>query len=328
MIELIELRNNCGMELVVSNYGATIKSLKVLDNQNTSVNVAVGLEYEEDYITSEYQKQNLFLGSSIGRYAGRISGGKFTLDGIEYSLHNLNGVHLHGGKEGFDKKYWEIVSVKRGRTPFVTLSYRSEHMEEGYPGNLYVEVTYHLMESNALKIVYSARTDKTTIVNLTNHSYFNLNGYGTVLNHSLKINSDNFLEVDDSLLPTGVILPTKNTNYDRNIELELGKQKFEGFDDTFILNKKPKAASLWSRNTGIYMKVYTNQPAVVVYTPRRFPDFIFNQRTNYSEYPAICFETQNFPDAPNNHNFPNCKLLSGNNYKNETVFDFSIKSMV
>lgn len=324
--EVTLLPNSNKMSLLVSNFGATIMSLKVPNKNEQLVDVVVGLATVSDYTKEEYLNKNLCLGSSIGRYAGRISNGGFKIEGKTYPLHHANKVHLHGGHEGFDKKYWTIEEVVNGNNPFVTLSYLSKHLEEGYPGNLKVSVTYKLTEENELKIIYKATTDKTTHVNLTNHSYFNLNGTGSILNHDLSINSDRYLEVDSQLIPTGRILNSKNTPFDFNIKSKIDRPDFQGLDDTFILNKTDLKASLSSKETGIKMDVFTNQPAIVVFTPsfKQISGLSFRKGVIYSEFPAICFETQNFPDAPNHPHFPPSTLNPKETYLNESHFKFSI----
>ncbi len=323
-IKVIKLINSSGSELHVSNFGAAIIILMVPDKNKELVNVVVGLKSAEDYIKPIYLEKGLYLGSSVGRYAGRISRGCFKINEEVYPIHHEHGVHLHGGKIGFDKKYWEVVSLNEGRNPQVTLSCFSEHLEEGYPGNLKTFVTYQLSEDNEVKITYKATTDAETPVNLTNHSYFNLDGKGTILDHKLLINSPYYLEVDDQLIPSGKLLYSMNTRFDRNKISLLGREDFEGFDDTFVLGDGKLKALLMSPKTGIQMGVYTNQPASVVYTPVKLPDLTYKNGVSYSEFSAICFETQNFPDAPNNNNFPSSILKLGEEYINETVLKFSI----
>ena len=311
------------MELQVNTFGATILSLKVPAKNKKLTNVIVGLSSSDDYQSNQYLKTGLYLGATIGRYAGRISKGHFKIDSKTYPIHSTKGVHLHGGKVGFDKKIWTVEAFEQGESPFVTLSYLSKHLEEGYPGNLKVFVTYMLTEDNALKISYKATTDQKTIVNLTNHSYFNLNGEGSILDHELKINSNHYLDVDDNLIPSGKLMPVKGTRYDYNEKTIIGRTDFKGLDDTFVLKNDTQKAVLSSKTSGIIMKVFTNQPAMVIYTPLKFQELPFKDNTKYSEFPAICFETQYYPDSPNNHHFPSTKLEPNQTYLNETIFEFS-----
>jgi aldose 1-epimerase len=323
-IEVVELENENGMKLKISNYGATIISLQVPDRANKLVNVVAGLQEPSNYIEKPYTDVLLFLGCSIGRYAGRISKGKFEVEGKSYNIENENGVHLHGGK-GFDLKYWKIEKVSKTKTKSsVVLSYFSKDKEEGYPGNLKAEVEYCLTNKNQLQIIYKATTDKATPVNLTNHAYYNLNGGGTILDHDLYINSKRHLEVDSRLVPTGKIKKSKNTNFDYNEKANIKKDTFIGLDDTFVLSKGKLKAVLYSAKTGINMNVYTNQPAMVVFTHKKFPELPFNKATVYKDYPAICFETQNYPDAPHNSNFPNSILSPEKEYLNKSIFEFSV----
>jgi aldose 1-epimerase len=319
-LEVITIKNNNGMELKVINYGATLIELKVPDKNNNFIDVIVGLVMASSYVQEPYTNVKLFLGSSIGRYAGRISKGKFDIDGKSYQINHQDGVHLHGGN-GFDKKYWAVEKVLDN---LVTLFYISEDQEEGYPGNLKVWVTYELIENNSLKITYKAKTDKSTPVNLTSHPYINLNGKGSIIDHELTINSEKHLEVNHQLLPTGNILESKNTQFDRNQKSKVKNDSFISFDDTFVLGNDKIKASLFSQESGINLNIYSNQPAMVVYTPKKFPDLTFKTNIKSTLFPAICFEPQNFPDAPNNVHFPNSILSPDELYLNEIVYEFSI----
>lgn len=319
-LEVVTLKNNNGMELKVTNYGATIIGLKVPDKYNNFIDVVVGLKEASNYVQEPYINEMLFLGSSIGPYAGRISKGKFEIDGISYTLKHTEGVHLHGG-EGFDKKYW---SVKEVLNDSVIFEYLRKNLEEGYPGNLDVTVTYKLTGSNCLNITYKAKTDKATPVNLTSHPYINLNGTGSVLHHELMINSKEHLEVDDKLIPSGKLIDSKNTIFDYTEKSKINKEGFVGFDDTFVLNDKKIKASLTSEESRINLNIFSNQPAMVIYTPKRFPSLAFKANNDEPLFPAICFEPQNFPDAPNNSHFPNSILRPNEEYINEIIYEFSV----
>ncbi|RXP64578.1 galactose mutarotase [Lutibacter sp. HS1-25] len=322
-IEVTTLSNANGLVLEISNLGATIISLNVPDKNKQLVNVVVGLE-AEDFNKEPYLSNYTYLGTSIGRYAGRISKGEFKIEGKSYPIYNENGVHLHGGKIGFDKKYWNVEHLDKGKNPFVTFSCESEHLEEGYPGNLNATVTYQLTEKNEVKVTYKATTDEATPVNLTNHAYFNLNGKDSILDHKLKLNSKQYLEVDSQLIPSGKLINSKNTRFDFNEESVIGRPDFIGFDDTFVLEEGFLKAVLTAPKTGIQMKVYTNQPASVIYTPVLLEGVPFKNGVSYSKFSAICFETQNFPDAPNNAHFPSSILHPNEIYSNESIFEFSI----
>lgn len=322
-IKVTTLTNTNGLSLQISNLGATIISLNIPDKNNQLVNVVVGLE-SEDYNKEPYLSNYPYLGASIGRYAGRISKGMFQVNGKIYQIYNENGVHLHGGKIGFDKKYWDVESLTLDNNPSVTYTFESAHLEEGYPGNLRVSVTYQLTDRNEIKITYKATTDAPTPINLTNHAYFNLNGKDSISNHRLQLNSEQYLEVDDQLIPSGKLIDLKNTRFDFNEESIIGREDFKGFDDAFVLGDGKVKAVLTSPKTGIQMKVYTNQPASVIYTPVLLEGLPFKNGVTYSKFSAICFETQNFPDAPNNAHFPSSILNPNETYLNETIFEFSM----
>ncbi|WP_348798012.1 aldose epimerase family protein [Flavobacterium adhaerens] len=319
-IQTIKIKNQNGMELTVSNYGATVLKLLVPNGQKSFTNVVVGLKEASNYLEEPYLSNPLYLGSTVGRYAGRISGGAFAINGTTYPVEHQNGVHLHGGKKGFSHQYWK---VKKQSDDEVTLVYFSQDQEEGYPGNLKTEVTYLITSDNCLKIKYTATTDKPTVVNLTNHAYFNLDGEGSILDHELQINSDFYLDVDDRLLPSGKLIAVDDSKFDVRNNAVIGKNNFDGFDDTFVLRKDATVkASLVSQKTRIKMNVYTNQPASVVYTPKQFADLPFSDDAKFTAFPAICFETQNYPDAPNHDNFPSSILNPNEEYVNESVFEF------
>jgi aldose 1-epimerase len=322
-IDVIKLYNANNLELQISTLGATILSLEVPDKNKKPINTIVGLSCADDYQSDSYLKTGLYLGTTVGRSAGRISKGQFTIGSKSYPIYTINGVHLHGGKEGFDKKIWTIEAIEDGESPSVTLSYISKHLEEGYPGNLKVFATYTLTNKNALIISYEATTDQTTIINLTNHSYFNLNGNGSILDHELQINSDFYLDMDENLIPTGKINPVKGSRFDYNEKSLIGKDSFKGLDDIFILKESKQKAVIASNTSGIRMKVYSNQPAMIIYTPLKFQELPFKDGANYSDFPAICFETQHYPDAPNNEHFPSTILKPDQTYLNESIFEFS-----
>ncbi|MFS4494631.1 aldose epimerase family protein [Maribacter sp. 2308TA10-17] len=288
--------------MIVLDYGAIIQKLLVKDKEGKSVNVVVGFNSPDKYL-----EDTKSLGACVGRYAGRISNGKFELDRETYHLHQKDGVHLHGGKEGFGKKYWTIEEVHQGRQPFVKLSYQSKHLEEGYPGNLKVNVTYKLI-NNQLHIIHEASTDRTTVVNLTNHSYFRLDDANQINEYNLKLNCKKVVEMYANKLPTGEIISIDLTPFDFLTEKPIENTRL---DNAYVINPKTEvAAKVSSEKSGISMEVSTNQPGLVVYTPLDFP--------------AICFETQNYPDAPNQKNFPNCKLRPGEIYSNKSKFVFDL----
>ncbi len=291
---------NDSISLTTLDYGAIIQKIELKNSAGELINVVVGHTVPEQYLDDPS-----YLGACVGRYAGRISQEGFTLQKKRYMLHTENGVHLHGGKEGFSKKYWTIEEVHHGENPFIKLSYLSKDLEEGYPGNLQVQITYQLIKS-ALHITHKATTDKTTVVNLTNHSYFKLDDEASVVDYKLLLDCDQRLEMDANLIPTGKTSPVKETLYDFRIEKRIGNTLL---DTPFIIsNKAVNAVQVSSQKSGIRMEVSTNQPAVVVYTPKDFH--------------GICFETQNHPDAPNIDSFPSSVLRPGETYNNTAIFKF------
>jgi aldose 1-epimerase len=323
-LKTVTIKNSAGMEAEISNFGATILRLLVANKQKTLTNVVVGLQHPQDYFNLPYSDSQLYLGSTIGRFAGRISKGSFNIADTTYEIENNDGVHLHGGTEGFDKKFWEFTEVLTNKA---VLKYVSVHLEEGYPGNLNVEAAFEVTNKNELKITYSAKTDSATIVNITTHPYINLNGSGNILEHHLTINSAAHLEVDSKLLPSGKVKSSVDTPFDRQNMTVIGRNDFAGFDDTFVLKNSDFAAKLRSDYTGIELNVVSNQPAMVVFTPKTFPKLAFNGKYANENCPAICFEPQNYPDAPNQSHFPSSILQPGQTYLNEIVFQFSVNML-
>lgn len=321
-IKIYRLKNEAGTILEILNLGAAVFSLKLKDPKGNFINVVVGPKNKEDYITEEYLQKNMGFGASIGRYAGRISQGKFKLDNKEYQLYETNGIHLHGGERGLQHKIWQKHSETTGKNPSIILYCNSEDGEEGYPGNLNVQVQYTLTEENKLEIVYTARTDKRTIVNLTNHTYFNLSGEGSIKDHELYINADQILEVDERLRPTGNLRSLNSELKNFSSSKRIGNTFV---DDTFILKEGRIKAMVYAPDANLEMVFKTNQPAVVVFIPKDLPT---NWKYNTSiarEFPSICLEAQNFPDAPNHSHFPSAVLQPGETYSNKISYTFSFK---
>ncbi len=293
---------NSHLSLTALEYGAVIQKLIVRDKHNNPVNVVASLNDPNEYL-----KDRISLGSTVGRFAGRISKGRFSLDGNNYNLYEEEGVHLHGGQEGFGRKYWQIEEVVQQDAASVVFRYISPHMEEGYPGELRVKITYTL-KRNALHITHKAITDRPTVVNLTNHSYFKLDDATDIDELFLRLNCPAYLQTDHQLLPTGDIISVEDTDFDFRRGKKIGELRM---DTPFIRNlDNPMIGQIYSDVSGISMKIYSNQPAVVVYTPK--------------EFPAICFETQNYPDAPNFKHFPTSILRPGESYLNTAIFEFDL----
>ncbi|MFS4456266.1 aldose epimerase family protein [Maribacter sp. 2304DJ31-5] len=290
--------------LIVLDYGAIIQKLMVKGKDGKYTNVVVGYNHP-----SRYRLDDNYLGACIGRYAGRISKNSFELDREKFFLHQEDGVHLHGGKEGFHQKYWTIEEVSYTDDPMVKLSCKSKHLEAGYPGNLTVNVTYKLV-NNALQIIHEAVTDRSTVVNLTNHSYFKLDDAPYIDAYELQLNCPYILEMDEHLLPTGNIIPVRGKDYDFLLPRDIGIKRL---DTDFIKDLGSEmVVEAHSKKSGISMKIYTNQPLVSVYTPLDFP--------------GICFKVQNYPDAPNQTDFPNSVLRPGETYNNIAIFKFDLVS--
>ncbi len=336
-VSLYVLKNSSGIEAIFTNFGQHLVSLMVPDRNAKLDDVVLG------YPTLEgYQKASgKYFGSIIGRYGNRIAKGKFELDGKEYDLAINNGEnHLHGGNKGFDSVVWEVDSLSQN---FISFHRISPDMEEGYPGNLDVKVTYDLTDDNELKIKYYATTDKRTPVNLTNHSFFNLLGAGNTINtHILEINAYSFNAVDKGLIPTGELLPVQNTPFDfrapKVIGTDLNSEHPQlkianGYDHNFILNTEPKnseglvfAARLSEPTSGRAIVVFTSEPGIQIYGGN------FSDGSTVGKYGkaidfrnSLCLETQHFPDSPNQKKFPNTILDPGQEYTSTTVYRFSVK---
>ncbi len=327
-IQSITLLNNHGTRAEILTYGATLHAFCIRDKNGDMHDIVAAPQNLEGYL-QQYNEVAYYFGASIGRYAGRIKNG-FSLGGKFYRLGEEGEVHLHGGEQGLHNKVWTIEALNTSEAK-VVLSCSSEHMEGGYPGNLKVYVHYELSNDNALKVKYEASSDEDTVLNLTNHAYFNL-GKQSILNQQLCINSMQRLELDVTQIPTGRFLENKDSAYDFLTKQPLQKiTQVDGFDDVFVLDETnddhPKVVCS-SEETGLQMEVFTNQRALVVFTPKRFEGGypMKNEERADAQFPALCFETQNFPDVPNHSHFPSTVLKKGETYINETVFKVSTLS--
>ncbi len=333
---LYTLENSNGISLKVTNYGGIITSLLVPDKNGLKENVVLGFDTLDEYI-----KYPGYFGAIVGRFCNRVAKGKFTLGSKEYQLStNENENHIHGGINGFNKVIWDVKQIEGADFVGIELSYLSKDMDEGYPGNLKVTVTYKLTELNELKVEYIATTDKETIVNLTQHSYFNLSGNikETVLNHYLKINATSFLPVNSNLIPKGNFKSVKNTPFDFSEFTKIGErinkentqlQLASGYDHTFVLDKEKDnlAAIVFDEESGRQMEVYTTKPGVQLYTGNFLSRAAKNNNnTIYKNNEGFCLETQFFPNSPNEPSFPSATLLPNKVYKQSTTFKFSIKT--
>jgi aldose 1-epimerase len=322
VIDSCELTNKNGMQLKVITYGATVTSLKIPLKNDKFLDVVLGFDTMEAYLNSFQLKGAPYFGATVGRYAGRINNSAFSLNGKSIDLNsNNNGHSLHGGNSGFSQKQWKIKNVTEGKNPSITLSYFSPNGEENYPGDLSVDLTYTLSDDNELIIEYVATTSEDTVINLTHHSYFNLDGHNsTILEQDLSINSNKILETNEHNIPTGQFLNLENNLFDFN----QAKKCPQTIDTTFILNDGEKiSASLFSPKNNLEMLVYTNQPAVHIYVGGNCFNVIKGkENADYHPLSGICFETQNFPDAPNHDHFPNAILKKNEVYQHKTMYKF------
>lgn len=332
--DLYVLKNHNGMEAAFTNYGGRLVSLVVPDKNGKMTNVVAGFNNVEGYVKSTEP----YYGATIGRYGNRIAKGKFTLDGKQYQLSVNNGVNtLHGGKKGFQDVVWDANKLNDSTIQF---TYLSEDGEEGFPGNLNVKVTYSLTGDNSLKCEYEATTDKTTVVNLTNHAYFNLNGEGsgTILNHTVQIYADKYNPIDSGWIPLGPIATVKGTPFDFTTPTTIGARINEdnqqlkngkGYDHNFVLNGTKvdglnHAATVTGDKSGIVMNVYTQEPGLQFYSGNFMAGkntFSNGSKDDYRT--AFAMETQHFPDSPNEPSYPSTVLKPGQLYKTFSLYNFS-----
>ncbi|UZH54503.1 galactose mutarotase [Salinimicrobium tongyeongense] len=334
-VEQYTLKNDNGMKVKIITYGGRITSLTAPDADGNYEDVVLGFNSLDQYL-----EDNPFFGALIGRFGNRIANGKFSLDGQEYTLAQNDGQnHLHGGEKGFDKVVW---TVEEADPKMLKLSYVSEDMEEGYPGKLETLVTYTLNDDNSLDVDYEATTDKKTVVNLTQHAYFNLSGdfSESILDHEIVINADKFLPVTENLIPTGQLQDVENTPFDFRepkqvgAEIDAGNEQLNragGYDHNWVLNEKDSgmrfAASAYHPESGRFMEVHTTEPGIQFYSGNFLDGTLPLQygEGNYEKRSGFCLETQHYPDSPNQKNFPSVVLEPGDTYTSKTSFKFSVK---
>lgn len=334
-VALYVLKNRAGMEIAITNFGGRVVSVMAPDRDGHEADVVLGFDNIRDYV---HIKNN--FGALIGRYGNRIAKGKLVIDGKEYTLEKNNGEnHLHGGSHGFHTKVWD---VEQASDSILMLHYLSKDMEAGYPGNLDIHVTYTLTDDNSLHISYAATTDKTTVVNLTNHSYFNLKGAGegTVMDHILMVNARYFTPVDSSLIPTGEIRSVKGTPLDFTQPEMIGKKindqydqlKYgHGYDQNWVLKTTANdslilAARVTEPVSGRTLEVYTIEPGLQVYTGNFLDGTVKGKEGKiYPFRGAICLEAQHFPDSPNKPDFPSTVLHPGESYHSYCIYKFGVK---
>jgi len=326
-VELYTITNRNGIVAKITTYGAILAELLVPDRNGKLADIVLGFDNLD-----QYSAGHSYFGAIVGRYANRIAGARFTLEGKEYKLAANNGTNsLHGGIKGFDKQIWEATPEETQEGSSLKLHYVSKHMEEGYPGNLAVTVTYTLTYANELHIDYEATTDKATPINLTNHSYFNLAGAGNgdILAHELIINADTFTVFDQNSIPTGEIKSVKGTSLDFTKPEIIGSriaQISPGYDHNYVLNSTNNsitfAARLKDPSSSRTMEVWTTQPGIQLYTSNHLDGKLNGIGGAYEAHSAICLETQHFPDSIHHTNFPSCVLSPGRIYKQTTIHKF------
>ena len=331
--DLYILRNKNNMEVCITNFGGRIVSVMVPDKDGQMRDVVLGFDSIQDYISKPSD-----FGASIGRYANRINQGKFTLDGVEYQLPRNNYGHcLHGGPQGFQYRVYDAVQLNPQE---LQLTYVAKDGEEGFPGNITCKVLMKLTDDNAIDIQYEAETDKPTIVNITNHSYFNLDGdAGSNAEHLLTIDADYYTPVDSTFMTTGEIVPVEDTPMDFRTPMPVGERindfdfvqlkNGNGYDHNWVLNAKGdinrRAASLKSQKTGIVLDVYTNEPGVQVYAGNFLDGSLTGKKgITYNQRASVCLETQKYPDTPNKPEWPSAVLRPGEKYMSQCIFKFSV----
>lgn len=335
-LDLFLLTNKNKMAVYISNFGGRIVSVNVPNKSGGFTDVVLGYDSLQHYFN---RKENYF-GALIGRYGNRIAKGKFQLDGKFYQLAINNSPNsLHGGPAGFHNQIWDAKKIDEQS---LELSYVSKDMEEGYPGTLTVKVLYQLLDDNSIAISYQATTDKKTILNLTNHSYFNLNGAGsgTINDHLLTINADKFTPVDSTLIPTGALVDVAGTAFDFRKPKAIGDsvnsssaqiKNGKGYDHNFVLNRKSVsdmelAATVYSSVSGIKLEVFTREPGIQFYGGNFLDSSLLGKKDlHYNFRTAFCLETQHFPNAPNESSFASTQLVPGKTYETKTIYKFSVQ---
>ncbi len=319
-IELFTLRNSKGMEISVTNFGATLQSIKVPTKEEVLLDVVLGFDKIQDYEATFDSGSSPYFGAIIGRVAGRIHQGKFTLNEKTYTLDcNLGNDHLHGGSSGFSNAVWTLVSSSDAENPSITFQFLSKAIDCSYPGDVSAEVRYTLHEDNRISIIMNATSTEDTVLNLTQHTYFNLNGHSKNLDaHTLQIDAQHILDVNAALIPTGNKVPLNN----HPLDFALPKECPIAIDNSFILKKDSlHQATLHNKLNGLSLSVQTNQEILHIYVGGE-TDILGKDGQKYHQRSGICFETQGYPDAPNHMNFPSIALRKGERYHSETIFAF------
>jgi len=333
-IFIYTLRNDNGITIKITNYGGIVTSIETPGKNGQKANIALGFKSLQDYLSNSYIENCPYFGCIVGRYANRIAKGKFTLEGKGYILPVNNGANsLHGGITGFDKVIWVPKKIEKPDLVGVELKYRSVHMEEGFPGNLDLTVTYTLNHKNEFQIEYKAVTDRTTVVNFTNHTYFNLTGgKENIFNHTLQLSAQKYAVNDDGLIPTGEIADVRGTPLDFTAPAKVGSRINElkdGYDHNYILDnpkgKLVKAAVLTEESSGRMVETFTTEPAIQLYTGYYIPEIKGSNGEMFGRYAGMTLESQHYPDSPNKPEFPSTELHPGEVFKSKTIYKFGIK---
>jgi aldose 1-epimerase len=328
LAEIFTLTNSKGAEIQITNYGATVMSLKMPDKNGIFDDIVLGFNSVKEYQTEAYLKSNPYFGAIIGRYANRIAKAEFSIGETEYKLAANNlGNNLHGGRKGFDKVFWQSKELETENGSAVEFYYLSKDGEEGFSGNLAVSVIYTITNKNELQIEYTATTDKETVVCLTHHSYFNLAGHGNgdISSHQLQINADKFMPVDENFLSTGEIISVDKTPFDFRKSSEIGRNNF---DHSFVLNSKlgemSLAATVFEKISGRKLEVFTTEPALHFFNGSSLDGSLTGKSGNvYGSQAGFCLESQHLPDSPNHPEFPTTLLKPNEVYKSQTIYKFS-----
>ena len=331
-VQLFTLRNAHGATATISSYGGTLTSLLVPDRKGQLGDVVLGFEDVSGYQSPAFRKANPYFGALIGRYGNRIAQGRFMLDGMAYHLVANNGPNaLHGGTVGFDQRIWQATPGTAAAGETLTLTYRSPDGEEGYPGNLTVTVVFTLTDDHALRLAYTATTDRATPLNLTNHAYFNLS-HGIskdVLSHEITLAADRYTVVDATLIPTGELRPVAGTPFDFTAVHAIGERIAQvpgGYDHNFVLNPAGPAARVFDPASGRTLEVTTDQPGIQLYTGNFLDGSLTGKGgTVYGQHAGFCLETQHFPDSPNQPGFPNTILRPGEVFQSTTIYQFGVR---
>ena len=332
---LLYTLDNGTVQVGVTNIGATITSIRMPDKNGEVADVVLGFDNPKTYLDPEYLAGGFFLGATVGRFANRIQKGEFTIDSKKYQVEINNGPnHLHGGTGSFNTKFWKSEQIQGDSCVGVRMTYVSPHMENGYPGQLTTTVTFKLDSDNSLQISYQAQTDRTTILNLTNHSYFNLKGEGTIFDTKVLMQASNYTPKDEYCIPDGSIESVSGTPLDFTFEHTIGERVHmyeDGYDHNYVINgnrgQLRKAAEAWDEKSGRKMEFLTTEPGFQFYSAHwlngkwgRTPE----SKNKFVSYGGFCFEAQHFPDSPNKPQFPSTQLKPGETYTQTTVYKFSV----